>query len=105
MSNNNEITTLQDNIETLQEQTGLKEKLFTLTKKYRSIFLKRYYETIAIYQKGTFAYKWILTSLLLFTFTSIATIIYPIKISPVNFNKYSIYSSKPLTLAGTEYEV
>ena len=43
MSNNNEITTLQDNIETLQEQMGFKEKLITLTKKYRSLFLKKYY--------------------------------------------------------------
>ncbi|OGC68730.1 hypothetical protein A2415_02140 [candidate division WWE3 bacterium RIFOXYC1_FULL_39_7] len=105
MNNKESITSIQENISTLTTKLSIKEQAIETYIKFRSILLKRYYEALATYQGGTFAYKWIVTSLLLFTFTSIATIIYPIKITHENIDKYSIYSSKPLTLGGTEYEV
>ncbi|RJR27362.1 hypothetical protein C4561_02300 [candidate division WWE3 bacterium] len=107
MPTRDEITTLFDT-EEKDINSNLVKKLTALrfnSKKIRSFVAKKYLEAKADFQKGTFAYKWVITSLVLFSITSVVTIIYPVKISPKLNHKYSIYASRPLTFGNSEYEI
>ena len=48
---------------------------------------------------------WVITSFAIFMFTAALIVVFPAKVRPDVYDKYSIYSSKPLQLDFSEYEI